>query len=86
MPPEIAAGYTVADLAKRYRVSPDKVRAWIRRAELRAVNTADRRCARPRFVVSPEALAEFERGRQAATPPKPAKRKKRIAQVDYFPD
>lgn len=83
----LAPGLTVADVAKRFRVSPDKVRTWIRRGDLPAINTADRRCARPRFVVTPESLAAFERRRQAATPnaPKP-KRRKRTALVDYYPD
>jgi transposase len=82
---EIAAGLTVADLAKRFRVSPDKVRLWIKRGELSAVNTANARCGKPRFVVTADALAAFEQGRQA-TPPKAAKRKKRTNLVDYFPD
>jgi hypothetical protein len=33
-------GYTVADVALHYRVSPDKVRNWIRRGGLFAINTA----------------------------------------------
>jgi hypothetical protein len=79
-------GLTVADVALRYRVSPDRVRAWIARGELIALNTRDVRCGRPRWVTTPESLAVFERGRQA-TPPAPApKRKKRIAVVDYYPD
>ena len=32
--PNPARGYTVADVAARYRVSPDKVRGWINRGEL----------------------------------------------------
>jgi hypothetical protein len=87
MSSETIAGLTVHDLAKRYRVSPDKVRNWIRKGELPAINTADRCCGRPRFVVTHEALAEFERGRQAAMP-KVSKRKrdKKIYEVDYYPD
>jgi transposase len=81
---DTAAGLTVADVARRYRVGEDKVRGWIRRGELAAINTADRRCARPRYVVTAESLEQFERGRQVATPPKPAKRRKRTTQVDYF--
>jgi hypothetical protein len=80
------AGFTVADVARRYRVSPDKVRDWIRRGELLAINTRDVRCGRPRFVVTPEALADFECSRQAATTPPKTKRIKRINYIDYFPD
>jgi hypothetical protein len=80
----LARGYTVADLAKRFRVSEDKVRSWIRSRELVAVNTA-RRGHRPRFVVTVEALAVFERSRNAA-PPEKVKRRKRTQTVDFYPD
>ena len=83
---ETAAGLTVADVARRYRVGEDKVRGWIRRGELAAVNTADRRCARPRFVVTMESLAAFERGRAAAEPPKATRQRKRAAEIDFYPD
>jgi excisionase family DNA binding protein len=80
-------GFTTADVARRLRVGEDKVRGWIKRGELSAINTSDRRCARPRFVVTAEALAAFERQRAAATPdvPKP-KRRKRTTEIDYYPD
>jgi hypothetical protein len=80
-------GLTVADVAARYRVGEDKVRAWIRRRELKAINTATALCGKPRFVVLPDALVEFETSRAAAEPPKPPRRrKKRIDFVDYYPD
>jgi len=72
-------------VARRYRVGPDKVRTWIRRGELRAINTAAVAGARPRFVVPPDALAEFERRKQVHTPPKP-RLKKRTTLMDYYPD
>jgi helix-turn-helix protein len=80
-------GFTVADVAARFRVSPDKVRGWIRRGELAAVNTSTLLCGRPRFVVTPEALAQFEAARSPALPPK-RERRKRLppGYVDYFPD
>jgi hypothetical protein len=73
-------------VARRYRVSPDKVRAWIRRGELAAVNTASALCGKPRFVIAPEALERFERGRQAGPPPEPRRRMRRQEVIDYFPD
>jgi hypothetical protein len=79
-------GLTVADVAVRYRVSPDKVRVWIARGELPAVNTAAALCGKPRWVVTPDALAAFERRRAGGPPPKPPRRRKRSYQVDYFPD
>jgi hypothetical protein len=81
-----AVGLTVADVARRYRVGPDKVRSWIARGELAAINTATALCGRPRWVVTPEALAAFERRRTSGPPPKPARRPKRTVAVDYFPD
>jgi hypothetical protein len=77
---------TVNDLVKRYRVSPDKVRAWIGRGELRAVNTASALCGRPRWVVQPEALAEFEGRRRGGPAPAPQHRRRRMRQaVDFYP-
>jgi transposase len=79
-------GLTITDVARRYRVKRDKVRAWIRRGELRAVNTATAACGKPRFVVTAEALVEFER-RRTATPAKPMpRRRRRWGAVDYYPD
>jgi hypothetical protein len=83
---KLSRGLTVADVAARYRVSPDKVRAWIRRGELAAVNTADRLCGKPRFVVTEEALAAFEQSRNAAVPAPPKRhRDRKQTFVDYYP-
>jgi transposase len=84
--PETAAGFTVTDLARRYRVSEDKIRGWIRRGELAAVNRRDVRSGRPSWVVTWEALVNFERGRAATPPPKPTRRKARAKGIDYFVD
>lgn len=81
-------GYTPAELAKLLRVSPDKVRSWIKRGELSAIDTSSRRCGRPRFVILPHHLAEFEQRRKAATPPaRPAPRRRQQAGfIDFYPD
>jgi hypothetical protein len=84
-PPDLR-GYTVRDVALRYRVSEDKVRAWIRAGQLRAVNTSSARCGRPRFVIPPDALSEFEQARSACPPPKPPRRRRRPALTDFYPD
>jgi hypothetical protein len=73
-------------VARRYRVSPDKVRGWIKSGRLAAVNTASGRCGRPRFVVMPEALRAFEVAASACPPTAPPRRRRRTAQVDYYPD
>jgi len=81
------AGLTVAELARRYRVGPDKVRAWIARGELAAINTASLLCGRPRWVITPDALAVFERRRLTGKPVKPMRRRNRSSSlVDYYPD
>jgi excisionase family DNA binding protein len=56
---------TPPEVARRLRVSADKVRSWIMRGELRAVNVADRVGGRPRWRISLEAVEEFERRRAA---------------------
>lgn len=78
---------TVQEVARRYRVSPDKVRGWITRGELKAINTASALCARPRWVVTPEALRDFERARQGCAPTPKAQRKRREPHlIDFYPD
>jgi hypothetical protein len=80
------AGLTVADVARRYRVGEDKVRTWIARGELLAINTAMALCGRPRWVIPADALAGFERRRAGGPPPKQPRRRKRTAVVDFYPD
>jgi hypothetical protein len=79
-------GWTVRDVAGRYRVGMDKVRGWIRRGELRAVNTATALCGKPRWVVTNEAMAEFERRRSSTPPAKPQRMRQKHPQKDYYPD
>lgn len=82
----LARGLTTADLARRYRVGEDRVRAWIKSGLLRAINTAATTCGKPRYVVVPESLAEFEKVRAAADPPKPQRKRRRSEMVDFYPD
>lgn len=79
-------GLTTAEVARRYRVGEDRVRAWIKSGVLKAINSADAKCGKPRYVVLPEALAEFERTRSAASPPKAPRRQRQSGQKDFFPD
>ena len=62
-------------LAKRYGVKPAKVLAWIASGELVAINTAERSTGRPRWQISPEAIADFERRRSSRPPTKPTRRR-----------
>jgi excisionase family DNA binding protein len=56
------------EVARRLRVSPDKVLVWIHRGELRAVNVATNRSGRPRYRVALADMLTFEAGRQAVVP------------------
>ncbi len=80
------AGRTVRDLARRWRVGVDKVRGWIRRGELAAINTATALCGKPRWVITPDAVAEFEKRRASGPAPKQKRSRKRTDMVDFFPD
>lgn len=85
--PRRAAGLTVEDVARRYRVSPDKVRGWIGRGELRAINTSAALCGRPRWIITPESLADFEKARRGGPGPKaPPRRRRRAGEQDFYPD
>jgi transposase len=82
----LTRGLTVREVALRYRVGRAKVLGWLRRGELRGINVAGVRCGKPQYVVPPDALTEFERGRAAAEPAPLPRRRRRVAQIDYFPD
>jgi excisionase family DNA binding protein len=77
---------TPAELARLLRVSIDRVRGWIASGRLAAVNTAKSRCDKPRYVVLPHHLAEFERLLGVAPPAKPVHRRRRPVETDYYPD
>lgn len=70
-----ARGLTVKEVARLYRVSPVKVRTWLRTGKLGGIDTGDN--GKRRFIILPSHLAEFERQRSAAPPPKPPRRRKR---------
>jgi len=55
-------------IANQLRVSPEKVLAWIRKAELRAINVSDGN-RRPRYRVAPEDLEAFLERRVVQPPP-----------------
>src|SRR5579871_4731634 len=79
-------GWTPRELARLLRVRPERVRAWIEAGEMPALNTASTRCGKPRYVVLPHHLAEWERRHRVAIPPSPAPRRRKPATPDYYPD
>lgn len=75
---------TPPEVARRYGVAPQKVLAWIRSGELAAVNVASCMTGRPRYAVSPAALAEFEAARAARTARRRTARKPRLAATENY--
>lgn len=82
---KVYRGLTVKDVARRFRVSTDKVRRWIRAGELRAANTAEPG-EKPRFVVGVDAVEGFEAARSPARPaPQPQRQPRKLTVKDYYP-
>jgi hypothetical protein len=81
-----ARGWTPPELAKLLRVSPEKIRSWLKSGLLKGINTANHECRRPQWVILPHHLAEFEQRRSSAPPPKPKRRRRKVKMIDYFPD
>jgi hypothetical protein len=78
-PPLIQRRFTAAGVARLYGVGMKKVLRWIREGELEAVNlatSADERRMLPRWSISAEALAAFERRRGATTNAKPPRKRR----------
>jgi hypothetical protein len=78
--------YSPPQLARRWGVSPDKVRHWLDAGELRGIDLATRRGGRPRWRIPLDAVLAFEQGR-TATPAAPIARRRRAATagvIEYF--
>lgn len=76
---------TPPELAKLWGISPDKVVAWIRAGELRAIDASTSRSQRPRYLIDIEDLRAFEDRRSVSPHPKPRRRRqKRDAKVIEF--
>jgi hypothetical protein len=68
-------------------VGEDKIRKWVSQGALKAINTATVLCGRPRWVILPEALAEFEKARRGGPAPKTQRqRRRRAREIDFYPD
>ncbi len=63
--PVIEPPLTPGAIAKKLGVHIRKIHGWIEAGELAAINVASTTSIRPRWIVLPEALAEFERRRSA---------------------
>jgi hypothetical protein len=79
-------GFTIADLCVRWKVGPDKIRAFLRRGELVGVNLSANLSARPQWRITEQSVALFERRRSSAPCPKPPSRRRRApAEIDFYP-
>jgi hypothetical protein len=68
------------DVAERYSVDVQRVLDWIHNGSLSALNLARRANGkRPRYVITLEALLDFERRRSVVPPTAPAPRRRKGA-------
>jgi hypothetical protein len=88
MPSHHAPGFSLADLAVRWKCGLSKLRELIRRGELVATNIALDVTARPQWRVSAESVGAFERRRSSQPAPTPKRRRGRRpdAVKNFFPD
>lgn len=75
---------TPPQLAKRYGCDPTKIIRAIERGDLAAINLAEPGTVRPRYRITPEAIAAFERSKMrhppaAAEQPAPRRPKRKPA-------
>jgi len=75
---------TVAEVAKRYRVNATHVITWIANGDLVAINTSNT-SQRPRWKISEQALADFEKKRSSkpADEPKPKRTRRPAVTREY---
>ena len=76
MMPRSRTKLTPPEIAKMWGMSTEKVVAWIRSGELRAMNAATRPGGRPRYLIDEADLAEFE-SRRSVQPVNPKRHRKR---------
>lgn len=84
--PALPRFFSPPEIADSLGIDPAKVISWIRSGRLRAVNVSEG-ARRARWKVSPEALAAFFTSREPNAPtPRPKRRRRDPAEVDYLAD
>lgn len=83
MPLEMGRYLTPPAYAARLGVKPAKILGWIASGELEALNLAARATSRPRYRISPDAIAQFERRRSAGPLPKQIRRRRSASVKDF---
>jgi hypothetical protein len=78
--------FTPNELARRFGVGIRKVLDWIRGGELRAVNVASDLRKRPQWIITTEAVAEFEAARASQPAPRVQRRRKKEAEkvIEFY--
>lgn len=72
------------EIAQQLVVKPERVIAWIRAGQLRAVNVGDG-LVKPRFRIAPADLENFLAARAVQPPARPARRRRADpAVLEYF--
>lgn len=75
---------TPPQLAAEYGCSSETIHSHIKAGRLKAFSLSPPNCKRPRWLISPEAVAEFERTYAYQTTPKPRRsRRKTKAFTEY---
>lgn len=83
--PPIPSILTPPDVARHLGVDADKVRGWISRGELVAVNVATTLGGRPRWRIRTEDLEAFLLRRQSQSPAvRPSRRRAKKSQLIEF--
>ena len=80
----VSPKWTPSEVAKRLRVSPDKVRSWIRTGELRAIDVSSVGSQRKRFLVDLDDLVVFEEARAVVGARSRRRTRRRVTGVREF--
>ena len=77
---------TPPEVARRWRVKPERVIAWIRSGELRAFDVSSRpSVGKPRYRIPEDAIIEFENRRSAAQVKTTRRRRRQpVDVIEYF--
>lgn len=78
--------FTPPEIARLWGTSTEKILAFIRSGELKAINAATPgRNQRPRYLIDIADLEDFERHRTVGPAPKlPPRRKRQVANGEYY--
>ncbi len=76
---------TPPELAALWGVAPEKIVAFIKSGELRAIDASTRRGGRPRYLIDVRDVAAFEERRATQPAPRPRRRRREVVVGgDYF--